>query len=225
MATVRTWPLVAGSSTFSLLASNTSRYLPVAGKLNSSPTSTISQIVIRGSYTATRMFVNLVDNRADNSSTIFFDVNGTDSVLQVSIAPDTSGTFEDTVNSVPLADGDLINYRSTIGSGGTAKIQAAVVGLKQEGDVGVNLLVTRGVVNNSTGTWYFPIAGSMAPLTLEASSTLEFQSSATLSNMRLYVSGNTHTSGTVNWQLRRAGADGRNLRVVSSVQLVVVMAH
>ena len=218
MATNRIWPIVAGSSFRAVLPANTSRYFPVNGNLFVTSTGTWSQGVIRGSYTATAMFANVGSNLSTGNSTIFLSVNDVDSALKVVIAATTTGTFVDTANSVALVDGDVINYRSTVATGGTVGIQVAGIGMAQTGDIGVNFMMARGANNWITAQRYFPLCGTSVLQTVEDEATMRFQSPATLANMRVFISGNTQSSGTYVFRLRLAGANGLSSLLIGSSQ-------
>lgn len=220
MPTERIWPFVVGSSEGIALGSDTSYYFPINGALLASSQLDRCQSVIRGSYTATSMFVNIGTNLSLGTSTIFLVVNSLDSALKVSIPLASTGTFEDTSNSVALVDGDLVNYRGTVAAGGTVDIQVAGVALHQTGSIGINFMVARGAINFATGTRFISLCGTISgtDVTTEGSNTLRFQSDATLANMRILVSANSQTSGTYVLQLRLAGANGLSSLSIGSAQ-------
>ena len=97
---------------------NTTVHLPIMGKFNSFVASeTNAQMKLNDTYTFKMLVVNVTQNDVDAASTINLRVNGVDSALGVSVPANTTGSVVDSIHTVTIASGDLVNFRVVVGSG------------------------------------------------------------------------------------------------------------
>lgn len=108
--------LVMNSRISFSFANALTRHCPVEGSVLST-TEPNATLTIRGAFTAKKLLVTVTSNSLSGGSntSVWLRLNAANSALTVSITNGTTGTFEDTVNTVAIASGDAVVYRLTTG--------------------------------------------------------------------------------------------------------------
>jgi len=88
---------------------------PVVGQNNAN-----TQVKSRIAYTASELVCYISANDSTAAGTFVLRLNNANSSLSASITAGTTGYFEDTSNSVSVIATDEINYRLTVGTGGSS---------------------------------------------------------------------------------------------------------
>lgn len=115
------------------VAFSADRYLmPEGGVIGAITTESQAQHKARVAFNAKNLFVNVTAHGASSGVNVYLRVGGNNTALTVAIAASTTGFFEDTTNTVSVADQDLFNYLVDHGGGaGTCSISAVGFGLEQ----------------------------------------------------------------------------------------------
>jgi hypothetical protein len=189
------------------LTTATSRYVPVSAQgqwANTTEANAQSEARITG--TAYRVYVRLSSNTRNGDSTFAFRLNGADSALTVSVPASTSGTFENTTDTVAIAIGDLINWRAAAGgTSGTLAIQHVV--LEYETVTGACQIQTaRAETINANVTTYLPAGGILIQDT-ESIVAFPMGVPGEISDLQITVSANT-VSAASTLRNRKNGANG-----------------
>ena len=109
------------ASNLAILASTSSPNLsadglfPVSGISDARTPESNSQYPFRAATTLSNMRIRISANTRDGTSTVRTRVNGANGAQSVSIAANTTGTFEDSTNTDTVVAGDLVNYQLAIG--------------------------------------------------------------------------------------------------------------
>jgi hypothetical protein len=110
---------VASSNGSGAWAPATTRWVAVGGHLTAVATESATQCKARISFTASNLFLRIKSNTITAASTWTLRQNGASTGLSVSITASTTGTFEDTVDTVNIAPTDKINHQFVGGATGT----------------------------------------------------------------------------------------------------------
>ena len=170
------------------------------------------QVLVRSSYTLGNMYVRVMTNTSTGSYDFRSRINAANGALLVTILTLETGAFQDTVNTDSPVAGDLVNYsvlHPAVGS-----ILTSIVGFTMVNATGNNTVLvantidSAGVAQASTLTRYQLIGGGIEiNITTEANAQYTVRSSATLSNLRVFVIANT-SPGTSVVRTRVNVADG-----------------
>lgn len=183
--------------------SNETLFIPVNGASFSVPTEAHVQNLIRGTYTASNLWVNVISITGTN--TLRTRVGGANGGQSISIT--TTGTKEDTSGTDSLVNGNLFNFSSFTSNShnNTCKLDEVSVLLDDNGS-NIPILMNSGSDSVGTGASFMPISGSCIDTATEASAQVTLQASATLSNFRMYLSANSFADSTT-WRTRVNGAN------------------
>ncbi len=204
-----TYPLVAGHSTGIAFGVSSTRYVNPAGGIAYSGAEARQQAVARDSYTLANLYVRVIANGTNASSTVRSRKNTANGAQSVSIGAGATGVFQDSVNSDSLAAGDLFNTQTVVGAGGSLTLTVIAYTLATASNT-TPILIAGDVASLSVGfgvTTYAPIGGEARYNGTEARSQYIFRVAATLSNFRIYVRANTINNGTT-VRTRKNAADG-----------------
>ena len=104
-------------------------YLAAEGIRGQSATQAHSQKTARTAFVAKNLFVRVGAHGASSGVDIDFQQNDVDSALDVTIAASTTGTFEDTTDTVTMAAADRYDYFLNHG-GGAGSISCTIIGFE-----------------------------------------------------------------------------------------------
>lgn len=161
--------------------------------------------IARDTYTLAKLYVRVRANPIfDAATTVRSRKNNTNGNQSVSIPASTTGGFEDNVNSDSLIDGNLFNSQCVTG-GDYNEIYITVIAYSLTGSTSILGSKTLSLARNKT--YYGTLLGYAYRTETELETQYTFRVTATLSNMRVYVSGNTLTADTT-VRTRKNGANG-----------------
>lgn len=175
-----------------------------------------AQAIVRAAGTWSGLTAVVNSNTISAASTFKSRVGGADGNQIVSIPSNTSGSVSDTTNHDTLSDGNLINYKATLGATGSNITPVAVTAgfAASSGTHGLfcSFAGQTGGQTAFTGTDYWPLNGdaSTAGNTTEANVQERIHNGCTLSHLFLYCSVNSAT-GTKTMKFRKGGADGNQV--------------
>ena len=103
--------VISANNQATTLAFGITRYVPLeAGCQLYATTETDTQVAAQASFSAKNLFVRVPTNSINGSTTFTLRRNTADSVLTVTVAASTTGTFEDTTNTVDCVAADLLGW-------------------------------------------------------------------------------------------------------------------
>lgn len=205
------WILVCGNTSGRTLWATQTPYYQPCGYLWDTDTEAKRQFIARDSYTLSKLFVRVTANTITASSTVRSRVNTANGNQSVSIGAGTTGTFQDTLNSDTLVDGDLFNYQAVGGATGTNLTFTVMSFCLQT--VSNNTPIFNGHCEqliDAASTRYMPIGGQQRyspDSATEVNAQYTFRVVATLSNLRSRIGANSITA-TTTIRTRVNGADG-----------------
>jgi hypothetical protein len=177
------------------------------------------QVVVRAAATLANLQIYVDTNGRATDTLLRSRKNSANGNLLITISAGATGFFEDSSNSDSLVDGDTFNYSFVTGTGaGTIGWTLVAATLTPTGTLRTPLLAAS---NNSaqtfsTATLFQPFSSTVVgSIATEANGESEFTYAATLSNMLLSVSANTH-AGTKTIKLRKNGADGNQTFTITA---------
>lgn len=164
-------------------------------------------------YNATTMrdlYVHVIVNGATGNMVYRNRINGANGALVVTVAPATTGVFEDTTNSNALVSGNLIAFSHAHGSGGlvqTHQISASYISTNgtfplEGGQAAADASTTAGQAAR-----YFAVGGGNQSSFTESDFSIDANIECTLSNLHCYIQANGVTA-TSSITTRKNGADG-----------------
>lgn len=89
------------------------RYVPIAGSSSSFTTIGLAQTVAPFAGVIDRLYVKATTVGSTANNTVALNVNGSTSSLSVTITASTPGTYSNLVNTVTIAQGDLLTIESS----------------------------------------------------------------------------------------------------------------
>ena len=188
---------------------NLTRFGPLGGGLTADPQATENrvQVRIRSSYTLANMYVRVLVSTSVNVP-LRSRVNGANGALLVTVTADTTGAFQDTVNSDSLVTGDLVNFSVVSPGPVDGGISVSLVGftmVNASGDDTVlvsNSSVDTGYTQAGGLTRYQGVAGTInTGVTTESDTQYTVRTSSSLTNFRVFVVANA-IAGTVTARTR-----------------------
>lgn len=183
-------------------------YAPPAGASGPVPSNeTANTDIARAAAVYSNLQVRVNTNARTSDVTLFFRRNNADTGLTLTVPAGTTGRFEDAVNTVTVAPGDVIGYRAA-GGGGTGNINVLWVGSRATATGGqFDLFSASPGAGSNTGSplGWSPSVGSGGVSTTETSVELKVHLDAELSRLRVYVS---QINGSMTFVTRINGADG-----------------
>lgn len=154
-----------------------------------------AQVPFRGAFTLSNLFVQVSVNARSTPTTVIIRQNGGSTALMVTIPAGTTGVISDIADVVTGADGDLIDWMVTNGTGtGALTISVSV----QVGSAGQAFTMPTSGGNTASQT--FPtsegitlagVASSQLPAAVAGLGAVE---AFTASNLRIQVATNTRTT-------------------------------
>lgn len=214
------WIYVAGSPLGVTVDRSVSVFVPIGGNLGFDGTESNTQLLARAAYTWLNISARVTQNNLDATTSILARLGGVDqTALEVQIAANSTGYFEDTTGSVAVADGDLINYRLQAGSGAHGDTIAfrIVAGQLQhtslERPMVISALPSSEWNINESATEFNGVVGALGlGTTTEAFSEYLLRQGVTFSNMRVVISSN-NTDNASTFDLREDGVSSTNLTI------------
>lgn len=176
---------------------STTIYAPFCGFVKSGyqTVETYAQHVARSSYTLANLFSRVIEN-TDSQATLRSRKNAANGNMSVTITVGGSGVFQDTTNTDSLVAGDTFNISST--SGVTSGPRYYVFGATLAPVSGSVTIYAIGGFTTiaSNGTLYEHINGAVANgNATENNISLTFRTTATLANLRAFLSANSLNAG------------------------------
>ena len=189
------WPLILGG----ILFPSGSGYYALAGGAGSTAllaTEDFAQAKWYHSATLSKLWVKSNVNTRDGDLVITLRKNGADTGLAVTVPAGTTGVFEDTSDSVSLADGDLVCYHFSLG-GSSGSVQLGAVRVLEDCPSDRATLITSGEEAMGALVVHTLSAGgrthSASPATL---SDFYSQSAITFDKLRVVLSQNSMSAST-----------------------------
>ena len=200
---------------------NTIQYWPLAVTSIESPLTneTNKQIIYRTPGTLSKLYVKITANAINATSTINIRNNGANAGLSLTIGPNASGAFENTVDTVTVAAGDKLGYQTVPGAA-TGTMSISIFSLLFEPTTTtdtVSRLSTTGLVinfNTASVSRYNQIEGSLVAAGTESLAKCKIRKAGTAKNLAIYISGNTRLNDTI-VRTRKNGADGACLATIT----------
>ena len=168
------------------------------------------QIIFRSAGVLSKLYVRVSANSTSTNSTVVVRKNGADTALTVSITAGTPEVKEDTTNTVTVAAGDKLCYKTV--SGGTGTMSMALISCEFQADIGAVTRLANGppsaTYNLDNVTRFAQLVGSLIPNTAtESVVKTRAVKPGTYRNLVVYASANARTS-TTTIKSRKNGADG-----------------
>lgn len=199
-----------------LATASTTRYSRLVGESdfdgNGTATEANAQLKWRNAGTAQNLYIQVPTNGRSTASTLTLRQGGADSALSISITGSTTGQFTD-LSTVSIADGDLLNYALTTGTGtGSINVTSCAFEMVTSGQCGTMLaggtpVGMTAVTATSSTRFTRPNADDASWGTNETGESVYFPVACTLSNLQFSVSANTWGSACT-IKSRKNGADG-----------------
>jgi hypothetical protein len=179
-----------------------------------------AQVTVRAAGTWSGMTARVNSNSLTATTTFTSRVGGADGNQAVSFASSTSGAATDSTNHDTLSDGNLINYKVTVGGTGSnitpVSLTAAFAASSGTHALFCSFGGQAGGGTAFTGTDYWTLNGdaSTAGNTTEANVQERIHNGCTLSHLFIYASANG--TGTRTIKSRVAGADGNQVLSITT---------
>lgn len=187
------------------------QFYAISGAIYNETTEINAEVLVRSAYNVTDLLVDVTANGFSAAATHTARVNGADdTTLQVTIAANTTGVFEDNTGTIVLASGDTVNTQIVTPSG-HGNIQLAIISLifeDEDGNDGIfcateqTLFFTRTIVRHMT------VVGALHLDLAEPESAAQYlvRTDLTLSDQRVVVASNA-LDGASTFRVRVNGAD------------------
>lgn len=180
-------------------------YMPINGQLYRNATESLLQFKSRAPGTWAAFQINVFSN--STSGTLKNRINGANGSGTITIGSSLTGIFTVTGLSDTIADGDLLNFISTVSAGSAMAITMVGCTLKSSGAKSDSIRLGNGNTRSaSVNENFYPIGGNTATSNnteTNVSSPVGF--SGTASNLRINLSANTYT-GTSTLKLYKNGS-------------------
>jgi len=210
--------LMVNSSNGITLANNITRYLACANAGFSGEASSLNaQITYRTAGIFSNLYVRVIINDIDTSSTFRFRKNGATGAMVgsdangnqfVTVGAFNTGEFEDNTRTDTVAAGDEVNYSVVTGAVGDTPgdLTFTLISIVFAATTGTVVRhATTNFPNLSDGvTYYAPLAGVGVSST-EALAKINFKAAGTVKNLFVYVS--QASSSSTNIKVRQNGAN------------------
>ena len=162
-----------------------------------SPSTTVAQrdVTWRTPGTISKLYVRITANSTSQSGVVVVRKNGVDSALTLSVPAGTTGVFENTTDTVTVADGDELVYKTI--SFGTGTFTLSLISVIF--DATTNIVARHSVegysVVENAATRYLPVSGDRSGTTgTESAVESTIKKACTAKNAFIYV----HTNARVN---------------------------
>jgi enamine deaminase RidA (YjgF/YER057c/UK114 family) len=204
-----------GTGNNTINAASTTRYFPINGGLNTAAAETSAKYRMRFAGTASNLYVHAGSNARTTNTTFGTRDTGANGTQSVTYTSGQTGTKEDTTNTDTLSVGDDFDYYVTTDTG-TENLDVKVVTVQVVNTNNYFALLSalgQGSAVATGVTTYYAVAGSLiSTSTTEANTQMYSQFTFTASEMVVWVSANTSTSGSCVITVRDNGA-GNGLAV------------
>ena len=193
---------------------NTIQYWPlaVASRENPSTVETEKQILHRTPGIISKLYVRVTANTVNGNSGVDIRKNGI-SVMSITIGPNATGVFENTVDNVMVAAGDKLAYQTVPGAA-TGSLTIPIFSVLFEASVATDTITrlanTGPALNYTTASVsrYNGVAGHHSSGTgSEIQNKSKIRKAATGKNLAIYVSANARTTDTL-VRTRKNAANG-----------------
>lgn len=176
-----------------------------------------NEVLVSG--TAKNFRMNITVNGAAATINVYLRINGSNTALTLAIGAGSTGTFEDTTNSVSISAGDdcsVFMDRSEAGSITGTSWMIDFMCATPTNVIGSSSTTTSNITNASS-TRYWPLSGTRAPSTTEAPAQSVVPCGATLSKIGLHITANARTT-TTTFRSRINSANGNQSFTVTAGQ-------
>jgi hypothetical protein len=209
-----TWLFCSGNGAGFSQGAGQTRWYALGGQFNLVGSRNPAQILIRDSYTASKYAVMVTANGCTG-------VGGTNFGLRinagwgvsVNVPALTTGYFEDTVTTDNLVNGDIVSHEVATPAGGTS-ITFTFLAVMLTTALNTTPILVNGdpdsCIQNQNVTLYYSIEGKCDGEAVEADTQWTFRTTATLSNLAVYISTNGITAAST-FRTRVNGANGTQL--------------
>lgn len=192
--------LVSGDGPVTTTAGAT-QYLPLSTcGISLSGTSTNKQIIFRTAGVLSNLYIRVTANTTSLASSVFVRNNGSPTTMTVPIPISTSGVFEDISNTVTVAAGDKLDYRSISGGTGTLSygIMSTIFAASTDTVSRITAGQATGAFTVDSTTRYTQLVSTISPsLTSE---TIQAQTRipkpGIIRNLAMYISANARLTDT-----------------------------
>jgi len=155
------------------------------------------QLIARDSYTLKNLYCHLIVNTMDDTTTVQSRVNGGNGNQVINIPTVTTGTFEDAANTDALVTGDLFDTKVASASGSGTTTFTVISYILSTVTNTTPILATVGNISLfQNSTRYIGLGGEIGWSNTEVEGQYRFRVAATLSNLRVYLTTNNHTTAT-----------------------------
>lgn len=184
-----------------------------AGGFLASSLTSITQQLVLSSGTLSNFWINVTTNTNSNSSTLTLIKNSLNGNESISVAPNTSGKFTDTIDTDRVAVNDEISMKMVFGTIGIS-FQMSIIAFTfaADTDTVTKMLSTlsQDVTNNTSNNTYFRSAfgtttGSIS--NTEAQCKNRQRKAGKYRNCDVFVKSNSNTNAST-WRSRKNGANG-----------------
>lgn len=167
---VRFEALGAGTS----IGPSTTQYQALSSLGSTQTTEASEQHKIRLSGTLENLFANISVNSLNTATTtIRTKINGAAGAQSVAIGAGLTGVFEDTTNTDAVVAGDLVNYQTSTGAGGTGALSYGNIGcdltISSGNQYQLACATNNGASVNQNTTMYATPSGQLTPNATEDS--------------------------------------------------------
>lgn len=208
---------VRGRNNPSVTTAGATQYWWLANSsLLTSSTEAEREITYRTAGTLSKLYVRVTANSASASSTLTVRKNAADTAMTVTIGAAATGVFEDTSNTVTVAAGDELCYKTV--SGGTGTITFSIMSVVFDATTNcVSKMAMEGYgVSAASTTHFIHISGDRSGTTAtESGQESTIKEAGTAKNAAIYVSANARTTDTT-FTLRKNRVDTAIVLTVGS---------
>ncbi len=170
----------------------------------------------RGAGTINRFGMWIISNGRGTDTSFFLRINGANTALTFTVPGGGTGYFEDAVNEVAIADGDLVSLGITSGSGAGSLVFDQHV-MQFEADTGTSVMYGCYANTALTGavTRYTGFTGKGGTAT-EAVVSGPAGADGTFSRLGVYVVSNSLASATTTLRFRKNGVNGAQVVTIAA---------
>lgn len=171
-----------------------------------------------GTWSGLSVYVRSVN--ASGTTTLTVRKNGVDTAVTVTVPQNTTGLFQDLVNTVHVDPGDLMSIGITTSAGAASVTMVNTQFASDSGDsVHYNMTYDPGLASTGAQPRYYKPNGDFSgAFTSEANNRIRIQHDATLTEVSVYVTANTRTAASV-FRTRIGGATGNLAASVPATSL------
>jgi len=198
-------------------STSTTTYLNIVGAGTAGSNESQQQHKMRMSGTLSDLQINVISNTRTDTCTIAMRVGGSNGNEGISVLSDTTGIFEDTLDTDAVSSGSLIDYAVTTGSGsGNLVVGPVSCELTSPNSLAESVCGSSGITAAANTTQNWSVAGTAAASTAtEANVQCKSQVTYNASNLLLHLTANSVTAASTGY-FRVNGANGNQTISIGS---------